>query len=50
VVIDLPQAVEAAHGEARELLARDAASLCRTFRAHGVDAAPERVLRAVIQG
>ena len=50
VVIDLPQAVEADHGEARELLARDAASLCRTFRAHGVDAAPERVLRAVIQG
>jgi RIO kinase 1 len=50
VVIDLPQAVEADHPEARALLARDAASLCATFRAHGVDAAPERVLRAVIQG
>jgi RIO kinase 1 len=47
VVIDLPQAVEADHAEARELLARDAASLCHTFRAHGVEAAPERVLQAV---
>jgi RIO kinase 1 len=50
VVIDLPQAVEADHGEARELLGRDVASLCRTFRAHGVEAAPERVLQAVADG
>ena len=50
VVIDLPQAVEADHGEAMELLARDAASLCRTFRSHGVHEAPERVVRAAIQG
>jgi RIO kinase 1 len=50
VVIDLPQAVDAGHGEAQELLARDAVSLCRTFRAHGVEAAPERVLRTVIEG
>jgi RIO kinase 1 len=50
VVIDLPQAVEADHREARELLARDAASLCATFRAHGVEESPERVLRAVLAG
>jgi RIO kinase 1 len=50
VVIDLPQAVEADHAEARVLLARDAVSLCHTFRAHGVEAAPERVLREVMQG
>ena len=49
VVIDLPQAVDADHGEVRELLARDAASLCRTFRAHGVEARPERVLRTVLE-
>ena len=50
VVIDLPQAVEAAHREARALLERDVASLCASFRAHGVDAAPERVLGAVLVG
>ncbi len=50
VVIDLPQAVEVAHREARELLARDASSLCATFRPHGVEAAPEEVLRMVIAG
>ncbi len=48
VVIDLPQAVEADHREARTLLARDAASLCATFRPHGVEAAPEVVLRRVL--
>ncbi len=47
VVIDLPQAVEAEHREARALLARDVASLCATFRSHGVDAAPEGVMRTV---
>ncbi len=47
VVIDLPQAVETDHREARALLARDAASLCATFRTHGIEAAPERVLRSV---
>jgi RIO kinase 1 len=50
VVIDLPQTVEAAQREARALLERDAASLCASFRAHGVEAAPERVLRAVLAG
>jgi RIO kinase 1 len=50
VVIDLPQAVEADHREARELLARDVASLCATFRPHGVEEAPEGVLRAVLAG
>jgi RIO kinase 1 len=50
VVIDLPQAMEADHPEARALLARDVASLCATFRAHGVEAAPERVLRGVLGG
>ena len=50
VVIDLPQAVEADHREARALLARDAASLCTTFRHHGLDEAPEAVLRAVAVG
>jgi RIO kinase 1 len=49
VVIDLPQAVEAGHGEAHELLVRDTASLCGTFRAHGVHEAPERVLRVVVE-
>lgn len=48
VVIDLPQAVDADHREARELLVRDAASLCTTFRHHGVDAAPDWVLRVVL--
>ena len=48
VVIDLPQAVEAQHREARALLARDAAALCATFRHHGLDAAPEEVLRRVV--
>ena len=47
VVIDLPQAVEADHREARALLARDAASLCTTFRHDGLDEAPEAVLAAV---
>lgn len=47
VVIDLPQAVEAEHREARALLARDAASLCATFRQQGLDVAPEEVLRVV---
>ena len=50
VVIDLPQAVEADHREARELLRRDAASRCTTFRPHGVDASPEEVLRSVVAG
>ena len=50
VVIDLPQAVEADHREARSLLARDAASLCTTFRHHGVEARPETVLRSVTSG
>jgi RIO kinase 1 len=50
VVIDLPQAVEADHREARALLARDAASLCATFGHHGLDEAPESVLRAVVAG
>ena len=50
VVIDLPQAVEAAHPEARALLERDAASLCRTFRAHGIEVAPAGVVRAVLAG
>ncbi len=50
VVIDLPQAVEADHREARELLARDAASLCTTFRHHGVDVPAEEVLRLVTGG
>ncbi len=49
VVIDLPQAVEADHREARELLSRDAASLCATFRCHGIDARPEEVLRVVLE-
>ncbi len=44
VVIDLPQAVEADHQEAQALLARDVASLCATFRPHGVEVASERVL------
>ena len=48
VVIDLPQAVEADHREARALLERDATSLCATFRTHGVDAAPEAVVRRVV--
>ncbi len=50
VVIDLPQAVEADHREARALLERDAASLCATFRTHGVDAAPEHVVQEVVRG
>jgi RIO kinase 1 len=50
VVIDLPQAVEAEHREARELLSRDVSSLCTTFRQHGIDAAPEEVLRVVVAG
>jgi len=50
VVIDLPQAVEADHGEARELLARDAVSLCTTFARHGVDADPVAVSRGVLSG
>ena len=50
VVIDLPQAVEVDHREARALLARDVASLCTSFRHHDVDAAPEAVLRAVVAG
>jgi RIO kinase 1 len=45
VVIDLPQAVEADHREASALLKRDAASLCATFRSHGVDVSPDEVLR-----
>lgn len=50
VVIDLPQAVEATHPEARELLARDAASLCTTFARHGVATDPAEVLRAALAG
>lgn len=50
VVIDLPQAVEATHPEARELLARDAASLCTTFARHGVAADPSAVLREALAG
>ena len=50
VVIDLPQAVEADHREARALLARDAVSLCTTFRHHGLDEAPEAVLQQVVAG
>lgn len=50
VVIDLPQAVEAAHPEARELLARDAATLCTTFAHHGVAADPAVVVRKVLTG
>jgi RIO kinase 1 len=50
VVIDLPQAVDADHREARVLLERDAASLCRTFRIHGVDERPEEVVRRVVSG
>ena len=48
VVIDLPQAVEADHREARALLERDAASLCATFRTHGVDAMPADVVGRVL--
>jgi RIO kinase 1 len=47
VVIDLPQAVEVEHREARQLLSRDVASLCGTFRQHGIDAVPEEVLSVV---
>jgi RIO kinase 1 len=50
VVIDLPQAVEADHREARALLERDAASLCATFRTHRVDAEPADVVRRVVAG
>jgi RIO kinase 1 len=51
VVIDLPQAVEAQyHPEARPLLERDAASLCTSFRGHGFEASPERVVAAVLAG
>ena len=48
VVIDLPQAVEADQPAAHDLLARDAASLCATFRAHGVEASPEHLVRGVL--
>ncbi|MBA2667368.1 MAG: serine protein kinase RIO [Trueperaceae bacterium] len=44
VVIDLPQAVDARHKEARELLARDADSLCTSFRTLGLDEDPARVV------
>jgi RIO kinase 1 len=48
VVIDLPQAVEARHREARVLLERDAASLCSSFRSHDVEESPESVLALVL--
>jgi RIO kinase 1 len=51
VVIDLPQAVEAEHHrEARPLLERDAASLCTSFRRHGVAATPADVVAQVLSG
>jgi RIO kinase 1 len=49
VVIDLPQAVDARHKEARELLARDAASLCTSFRVHGLDEDPDAVLAEALR-
>jgi RIO kinase 1 len=47
VVIDLPQAITSRDREARALLERDAISLCSSFRAHGLDEDPERVVLSV---
>jgi RIO kinase 1 len=49
VVIDLPQAVDARHKGARELLARDAASLCSSFRALGLDEDADAVLAEALR-
>lgn len=48
VVIDLPQAVDRSHPEARTLLRRDVANLCDTFAVMGVEADVDTVLAAVI--
>ena len=47
VVIDLPQAVDRSHPEARSLLRRDAANLCDTFADMGVATDVDAVLAAV---
>jgi RIO kinase 1 len=49
VVIDLPQAVDARHREARELLARDAESLCASFRPLGLDEDSAVVMAAALR-
>lgn len=50
VVIDLPQAVEIERNRhAWDLLERDVTSLCRSFRAHGVEEEPQLVLAELRQ-
>ena len=47
VVIDLPQAVDRSHPEARTLLRRDVANLCDTFAVMGASTDVDTVLAAV---